>query len=240
MNTDAMRALLRGLLVGERQPVTSPDDWATRLDMTPLAERFVDHLRREWLPADPPTAFCADIAGQVQRRVAAWHPGWPHLWAHILRVTGVAVVLAREAGRDPALGYLAGMCHDVAKLDEARSGSPHEEMGATFAGVALRGHVLPAQIAAIQAAITHEGDDDLAHILNDADKLDKIGAVGIMRRVSGGTQWGWVAMALWEIEDDLADFPAMHFERSRALADDKRAFTRWFLKQAAPVVKDGV
>lgn len=239
LDRDGLLALLDGLLVGAQQLVESPGDWAERLGgdgASPLVGRFIDQLDAEWHDAWPPDRLCVQVTEQVRARMAAWHPGWPHLWAHVLRVTGLAVALAEDAGQDPALAYLTGICHDVAKLDELRTSLPHEEEGAVFAADALRGHLPGAQISAIQAAIRKDGDDTLARILNDADKLDKIGAVGVVRRISTGTDRGWLPVALGRVADDAEHFPPMHFARSRALARDKRAFVAWFVPAAEDVL----
>jgi hypothetical protein len=238
----AMKALLAGLLVGAEQLIDSPGAWAARLagdGAAPLAVRFADHLRREWPPTPPPDALCAQIAGQVRAHLSTWHPGWPHLWAHVLRVTGTAVALAAAENSDPALAYLAGICHDVAKLDELRLAElSHEAMGADFAGRALAGHLSPAEIASIQAAITKQGDGALVQILHDADKLDKTGAAGVLRRISVSTDPGWLPAALDRVRLDWQTFPAMHFERSRALAGHKGEFLSWFLPLAGAVIRD--
>ncbi len=230
-----IQTLLDGLLAGADRPLDSVGAWAERLsgdEASPLAERFVNQLADEWFDADPPDAFSADLAEQVRGRLAAWHPGWPHLWAHILRVTGVAVALADEAGVDPALAFALGMCHDVAKLDEFRTGEPHEDVGAAFAGRVLREHFPPADIRAIQAAIRKRGGGVLADILHDADKLDKIGAAGIVRRVSTGTHRGWLSDALWRVADDARHFPGMRFPLSQDLAASKKTFQAWLLPLA--------
>jgi hypothetical protein len=232
---DTLLALLDGLLVGAGQLMESPGDWAERLGSdapSPLVVRFIDQLDAEWHDAWPPDRLCAQVTERARARMAAWHPGWPHLWAHVLRVTGLAVALAEDAGLDPILAYLAAICHDVAKLDELRTSLSHEEESAGFAAEALRGHLPNGQIAAIQAAIRKDGDDGLARILSDADKLDKIGAVGVVRRVSTGTDRGWLPAALGRVADDAERFPPMHFARSRALARDKRAFVAWFVPRA--------
>ena len=236
-----MNALLSGLLVGASQPMESVGDWADRLagdDASPLTQQFVNQLDDEWFDALPPDDFCQQITAQARARIAVWHPGWPHLWAHVLRVTGVAVALAEEARIDPVLAYLMGMCHDVAKLDEMRSGEPHEETGAAFARRVLRGHLAPADIDSIQAAILKEGDDALGDILHDADKLDKIGAAGIVRRASTATRRSWLPEALWRVGDDAARFPAMHFDLSDDLAHSKLDFLGWFLPRAEAAVGD--
>ncbi len=231
----AMIRLLDGLLAGQTRRLESVGDWAGRLagdDPSLLAQQFVAQLDDEWFDALPPDDFCEQIAQQVRARIAAGHSGWPHLWAHILRVTGIAQALADEAQIDPALAYLVGMCHDVAKLDELRTGEPHEETGAAFARRVLRGHLTPSEIESIQAAILKEADDLLGDILHDADKLDKIGAVGIVRRVSAGTRRSWLPEALWRVEDDGARFPGMYFDLSDDLATGKLDFQGWFLPRA--------
>jgi HD superfamily phosphodiesterase len=236
-----MSALLNGLLVGAGRMMDSVGSWADHLlDESPseLASRFIEQLDDEWPDTLPPDPFCEQVTEQARRRVSAWHAGWPHLWGHILRVTGAAVALAEDEGIDPAPAYLMGMCHDVAKLDEERTGDTHEEMGAAFAGRVLRGHLAPDTIEAIQDAILKEGDDPLAHILNDADKLDKIGAAGVLRRVSTQTFSAWVPDALWRVRDDAEHFPTMHFEHSRALARSKQHFLDWFLPLAEAASDD--
>ena len=237
----AMVALLDGLLVGAEQLMESVGDWADHLagdDPAPLVSQFVYQLGDEWFDALPPNDFCQLITERVRRHVGAWHPGWPHLWAHIVRVTGLAVALAEDAGVAPEPAYLMGICHDIAKLDEYPMGTPHEELGAEFVDKALRGYLSPNQIESIQAAILKEGVDEWANILHDADKLDKIGAVGVVRRVSTRTESGGQPSALWRVRDDWRRFPAMHFDLSRDLADDKRAFLGWFLPLAEQVTGD--
>ena len=239
----ALWALLDGLLVGAGQEIGSAGAWAARLDdgePDSLAGRFVAQLRTEWPDAPPPDAFCAQVAGQVRERLAVWHPGWPHLWGHVLRVTGTAVALAGEAGIDPALAYLLVMCHDVAKLDEFDTGEPHEIAGAAFAGEVLAGHLPPGHIAAIQAAIRKKGDEPLAHLLHDADKLDKIGAAGMVRRISIGTARSEIALGLLRVMQDTRGFPPMHFEGSRALAGSKQAFGAWFLPLVGAAIRAGM
>lgn len=228
--------LLIRLLVGAERRMDTLGDWVDVLlddASSPLARRFVNQLGDEWYDASPPDAFCEQVAEHVRRHLASWHPGWPHLWAHVLRVTGVALALAEDEGLPPEEAYLLSLCHDVAKLDELRTSQPHEELGASFAGHVLRGYLPPDRIAAIQAAILKEDDGDaLGDILYDADKLDKIGATGVVRRISTDTRPIWLSSALWRVGDDQARFPSMHFDLSHDLAASKRAFLGWFLPLA--------
>ena len=131
----AMASLLRNLLVGAAQSMDSVGHWVERLlddSPSPLAIRFLDQLNSEWLDVEPPDRVCERVAGLAKRHLATRHLGWPHLWGHTLRVTGMAVAVARTRQVDPALGFLAAVLHDVAKLDEAGSIKTHEQLGAEF------------------------------------------------------------------------------------------------------------
>jgi HD superfamily phosphodiesterase len=68
-----------------------------------------------------------------------------------------------------------------------------------------------------------------ARLIHDADKLDKIGATGIARRLSTSSGTEFAALALRRVEDDLLNFPDMRFPTSHRLAESKKAFTAAFL-----------
>lgn len=233
--------VLDRMLVGPDQLLESVGDWADQIigeADNPLAARFINQLDDEWYDAEPPDVFCTEFTVRVRARVSG-HPGWGHVWAHILRVTGVALALADELGSDPAVVYLMAMCHDVAKLDEERLGEEHEELGAAYAARELRDHLRPTQIEAIQAAILKEGDDDLAQILHDADKLDKIGAAGLIRRAGPYASRVWLSDALWQIRDSARYFPLMNTKLGETLAANKQAFQAWFVPLAERALDEG-
>lgn len=233
MPEEQMLALLDKLLIGAANSIDTVEGWIAWIaGPDQEAAWFSEQLLQEWFPAPPPDRFCADAADQVRARLAAWHPGWPHLWAHILRVTGTALALAAEANTDPVLVFLMVMCHDVGKLDEFHSGERHAEVGARFAADLLQDYLAADEIAAIQAAIRKRGDDPLTHLLHDADKLDKIGAGGLLRRISTHSHRSWLPLALRRVSDDAGLFPRMSFDLSRDLAASKRDFQAWFLPLA--------
>src|SRR5690242_1544445 len=95
------RHLVECLAVGADQALFSADDWALRLGDDPVARQFADQLRAEWLPVSVPDEFCQQMMDFVRGYLQA-DVGWPHLWAHTLRVTGYALALAPEAGIDLA------------------------------------------------------------------------------------------------------------------------------------------
>ncbi|MCD4684961.1 MAG: HD domain-containing protein [Anaerolineae bacterium] len=226
--------LLNHLGFGFSHPMDSVGDWADRLADDPLdalAARFVNQLADEWFDADPPDTLCEELVVQVRQQIAR-HPGWPPLWAHTVRVMGVMLALAEEAGVDPVLAYLAGLYHDIAKLDEELSSEGHEDLGAAMAGRALRGKLHPVHIETIQEAIRKTGDDPLTNVLHNADKLDKLGASGVVRRVSSEPDRRWWTDALWRVSDAARYFPVMHFDLSQDLAASKRMFQAWFVPLA--------
>src|SRR5438045_300795 len=91
-----VRHLLDGLAAGSDQALFSVKDWAFRLGDELAAHQFVGQLQKEWLPVAVPDEFCQQML-DFARDYLTWHPGWPHLWAHVLRVTGYALALAPQA-----------------------------------------------------------------------------------------------------------------------------------------------
>lgn len=253
MSTTALKAqelqrLLGALGAGADQPLFALADWQARLNgvsASPTGSAFMAALSREWLPAVPPDTACESIMEASRAHVALWHDGWPHLWAHTLRVTGTALALASEAGIDPANAFVLGVLHDVGKLDEQRTGVQHELIGALMAHKllgALPDHFPSPRIERLANVITKRGTDTdpLRNVLYDADKLDKIGATGILRRISTRQEPAHVALALQIVAMDLGDFPPMHFRVSQRLADQKRTFTQDVLAGARPEADDRV
>jgi putative nucleotidyltransferase with HDIG domain len=232
LSTPELLRLLDRLAAGASQPLFSVDDWARRLGDEPAARSFIDQMREEWYPVTVPDDFCQQMM-DFAREYLAWHPGWPHLWAHILRVTGMALVLAGEAEVDPAHAFLLGIFHDIGKLEEMRSQDTHEEIGARLAREKLDGHYSHQIAILFDNVIAKKASpfNPYSVLIHDADKLDKIGATGIARRLSTDSGPQFAAPGLRRVEDDLNIFPEMHFPTSQRLAENKIEFTEWFLSQ---------
>lgn len=234
-----VQLLLDSLSAGADQPLYSADDWLPRLGDRLFAQAFAAQLGREWRPATPPDALCQQIADEVRAYLAAAHFGWPHLWAHTLRVTGYALELAGEAQIDQTHAFLLGVLHDVGKLDELQTGVAHELTGGLLARKWLLDR-LPAQIVErIASTISkrNKGNSDpFIDLLHDSDKLDKVGATGIARRLSTDFGAQHIRMALRIVAADVSSFPEMHFPTSKALADSKLEFSKTFLDQVRSVV----
>lgn len=113
-----------------------------------------------------------------------------HDFNHVLRVTAMAELLARVEGADIEIVRAAALLHDIARLDEDRTGQgDHAEMAAERARAILLEHgasiVQADAVAHAIAAHRFRGSVQPqtleAKVLFDADKLDSIGAIGVAR-----------------------------------------------------------
>lgn len=127
----------------------------------------------------------------------SWYPVDPvHGFDHVQRVYRLASHIALVEGADQAIVQAAALLHDA--YDEsitpaAESRTTHHHASATFAAQILTGEGWNADaIAAVQHCIrAHRFRDDSeapesleARILFDADKVDAIGAIGVVRAVA--------------------------------------------------------
>jgi HD superfamily phosphodiesterase len=227
-----MQTLLTSLAAGADQPLFTVESWVQRLGESEAARQFVGQLQTEWYPLVVPNAFCQEMMDYVRTYVGS-HLGWAHLWAHTLRVTGAALALAENAQIEPEFAFLLGMFHDIGKLDEIVHREDHEAIGARLLRKKLDG-IYSKSIVTMLAAIvakTASPANPFRNLLHDADKLDKIGATGIARRLS--TAWGaeHITLAMRRVKREAEEFPAMHYPASRRLAESKLAFTASFFDQ---------
>ena len=119
--------------------------------------------------------------------------GWIHIWNHTIRVTGNALFLAEKENANRDMCFLSAIFHDVYKLDKS-DGRGHELKSADFAYNILtefndnekfkfNDEFISAVVNAIKSHTNSVPQTLEAKILWDADKLDKIGATGIARRI---------------------------------------------------------
>ena len=126
----------------------------------------------------------------------SWYPDDPvHGFDHVQRVYRLAMQIARLEGADLAIVEAAALLHDAhgsRKHAEASRRATHHHASADFAAEILTSEGWPAErIAAVQHCIrAHRFRDSSeppqsleARVLFDADKLDAIGAVGVVRAV---------------------------------------------------------
>src|SRR5690349_13699121 len=109
-----------------------------------------------------------------------------HDFKHVDRVRHWALKIAKQEGYpDLELVEATALLHDIGLLSGGRN--HHAEVGAQLATDFLQEHQLfeEAEIDAIAYAIRNhnslDGEGQLLAILQDADTLDLLGAVGLMR-----------------------------------------------------------
>lgn len=229
--------LLQALAVGPETSLITPESWWRHFEAAGAidspAQHFLTQLRQEWMPIFMPDGRSYYAYMLVRRHLSA-HPQFAPLWAHSMRVAGYCLGLAREAGVELETAFVIGITHDIGKLEEAVSGERHEQIGARWVEARLRRQLSPLTLRLIQAIIGKRAGwrNPYRQLLSDADKLDKIGATGIARRLSAGTGARHIVTTLRRMQTEVNAFRPMHFSASVQLAEQKLAFTREFLSAA--------
>ncbi|HBI57171.1 MAG TPA: hypothetical protein DG577_02030 [Firmicutes bacterium] len=120
-------------------------------------------------------------------------------WRHTLRVLSTAREIGLTEGANMEVLEIAALLHDVAKLDPRSDEIHHAVLGSQIAEEFLHKLNIPAQqlgmiVEAIRFHSLDTNRDDLGLetlVLKDADRLDEVGALGI---ISVGIHAGRVGM----------------------------------------------
>lgn len=189
-----------------------------------------------------------------------------HDFLHVSRVVANAERVAREAGADVTVCHLSALLHELVNLPKSHPDSPRSgELCAIDARAALTAEgVDDATVEAVAYAIAvHPFSLGVtpttleAKVLQDADRLDAIGAVGIARcfascasmgrpfyhpddplcgaREPDDKRWGvdHFYKKLLKIE------AGMHTDAGRAMARERTAFMREFLARFDEEIRGG-
>lgn len=113
-------------------------------------------------------------------------------WRHTLRVLAAAREIGRLEGADMEVVEMACILHDVAKLDQRSESFHHAVLGSRIAGQFLAGLHLPSEFSArvVEAVRFHSLDTNRENlrletlVLKDADRLDEVGALGVLKAAS--------------------------------------------------------
>jgi uncharacterized protein len=177
-----------------------------------------------------------DVDASFARHVVLWPlvaafcaPGeLAHDQQHVLRVYRWALRLAPEVGVDPDLAGAAALVHDLDAIpkdspDRAQGGERSARLATTpLAAAGYRGEEIAAVIEAVRTSSWSRGlapTTALAAVLQDADRLDAIGAIGIARvfacaqRMSSPARPG----RLYDPADPLADAARTLDDRRQAV-----------------------
>jgi uncharacterized protein len=135
----------------------------------------------------------ADIYQEVQQRFAEFDDP-AHGWEHVRRVYDLALRIADEEGADRLITGSAALLHDIGRLIH-RKGTPHALLSVEESREMLKRYpVGPEQVENILHAIeAHSFSQGIeprtleARVVRDADRLDGLGALGILRWAISGT-----------------------------------------------------
>ncbi|WP_005031860.1 HD domain-containing protein [Holophaga foetida] len=160
-------------------------------------------------------------------RVAQEQRDGAHGLGHVLRVTHISFQLAREEGALELVCGTAALLHDLVYLPKNHPDSPRTaELSALEARDWCRDYaeLAPHAEAVAEAVETHSFSGGKAPrslegaVLQDADRLDALGAIGIARVFATGGSMGagmWDEADPWGLERELDDkrYSLDHFEK---------------------------
>lgn len=116
-----------------------------------------------------------------------------HGWEHIDRVYKLARSIAEREGADSFIVGMAALLHDLGrateKMDEHGRHVHHADLSVTLAGELLERYQMPVaqREAIVHAIVAHSFSKGIephtleARVVRDADRLDGLGAIGILR-----------------------------------------------------------
>lgn len=160
----------------------------------------------------------------MQEKFATEHTG--HDWFHIDRVRRLAVLLATEEGADAQIVELAALLHDV---DDWKFNGGDIESGPETAKKWLESHdaspIVVEKVVQIVREVTFKGagvetptSSIEAAVVQDADRLDALGAIGIGRAFAYG---GSRQRLMWDPEEEYTQhetFDAYSKNKSSTIA----------------------
>lgn len=198
------------------------------------------------------------ISQEVQQRFATFNDP-AHGWEHVRRVYNLAQRMASEEGADRLITGCAALLHDIGRLVH-RKGTPHALLSVEESLEILKRYPLnQEQIEAIQHAIeAHSFSQGIeprtleAQVVRDADRLDGLGAIGILRWAITGTIKRKPQTRSYHPEDPFGENrelnerlymldhfytkllkleEGMYTSTGRALAQERTAYMRTYLQE---------
>jgi HD superfamily phosphodiesterase len=195
------------------------------------------------------------VEGWVRARLEA-QPNTAHGWLHTDRVRRHILLLAEAEGIDPFLAELAALLHDVGRTQpgpEAEHGVRSAAMARPLlAGLPLSDGEREAVLHAVRWHNSSRADSPLLCVLRDADMLDGLGAVGIIRAFMSRShlppydplapfednRGRWPAIySSDQLMGQMAWYGWLNTKSARELAADRLAFMQAFVSQARREVR---
>ncbi len=135
-----------------------------------------------------------------------------HGWEHVSRVYTLAQYIAEKEEADKFIVGVAALLHDLGRTVEEDEQTHHSDSSALLAREIMQKYEIAEQTqqSIIHAILAHSfsrGIEPLtleAHVVRDADRLDALGAIGIMRWAIVGEQRCTICTHSYEPNDPLA------------------------------------
>ena len=118
-----------------------------------------------------------------------------HGWEHVSRVYHLALYIAEQEGANQFIVGMAALMHDLGRAAPQNNTTHHADLSAQLATELLNAYRVPQdmQEAILHAIIAHSFSRNVeprtleARVVRDADRLDGLGAAGIIRWAITGT-----------------------------------------------------
>jgi len=125
---------------------------------------------------------------EVQRRFAHFNDP-AHGWEHVKRVYKLTLHIAEQEGADPFIVGMAALMHDLGRIADSNSTKHHAVLSEIAAAEILTMHQVASetQEAILHAIAAHSFSRNIeartleARVVRDADRLDSLGAIGVLR-----------------------------------------------------------
>lgn len=135
-----------------------------------------------------------NIYEEVERRFSAIDD-LAHGWEHVERVYKLSLYIAEQEGANQFVVGLAALMHDLGRAAPQDSTTHHADISVALASQLLHTYQVPpdTQEAILHAIIAHSFSRNIeprtleARVVRDADRLDGLGAMGIIRWAITGT-----------------------------------------------------
>ena len=118
-----------------------------------------------------------------------------HGWEHVNRVYTLALHIAEQEGANRFVVGMAALMHDLGRTVQDDTGNHHADLSVELASELLATYRVPADVqeAILHAIIAHSFSRGIephtleARVVRDADRLEGLGAIGILRWAITGT-----------------------------------------------------
>lgn len=152
-----------------------------------------------------------------------------HGWEHVRRVYKLAQHIAAQEGADSFIVGMAALMHDLGRTSTQHN-AHHADLSVELARELLQDYHVPGdkQEAILHAIVAHSFSRGVepqtleAHVVRDADRLDGLGAIGVMR-------WA-VTGAVRRTKETLSYHPEDPFGEQHHLDDHIYMLDHFYIK----------